>query len=199
VTFAILNSCVANANSGATAATRAIFALGRSSLIPRVFAAIHPTHRTPVNAVHLQAILGIVIAIGLSLWLEAADPGTPGALNTYFFLGYALGLLFAGMYIAVNLAVIGFYMGAKRAEFNPLMHLVFPLIGALLMIPAFISTLGGIYIPIADFTPVALTEPYSFVPLIVAIWMAVGVVLGVVLWSGRRETMSRVGEAVAES
>ena len=35
VTFAILNSCLANASSGATAATRAIFSLGRSGLIPR--------------------------------------------------------------------------------------------------------------------------------------------------------------------
>jgi len=103
------------------------------------------------------------------------------------------------MYIAVNLAVIGFYLGPKRDEFNPIMHLVLPIIGAVLMIPAFISTLGGIYIPIANFTPAALPEPYSFVPLIVAIWMVVGVAIGLYLWAGRRETMSRVGEAVAEA
>jgi amino acid transporter len=199
VTFAILNSCVANANSGATAATRAIFSLGRSSLIPRLFAAVHPTHRTPVNSVHLQAIIGIVIAVGLSVWLGNSYPDTPGPLNTYFFLGYALGLLFAGMYIAVNLAVIGFYMSVRRDEFSPLRHLLLPLVGAFFMIPAFVSTLGGIYIPIADFTPTQLAEPYNFVPPIVGVWMIVGVLVGVYLWSGRRETMERVGEAVAEA
>jgi amino acid transporter len=198
VTFAILNSCLANANSGATAATRAIFSLGRSGLIPRLFAALHPSHRTPVNAVHLQAIVGIAIAIGLSLWLGSSYPEVPGPLNTYFFLGYALGLLFAGMYVAVNLAVIGFYLTAKRDEFSPVKHLVLPVIGAIIMVPAFVNTLGGIYIPIADFTPVALVEPYNFVPPIVAIWMIVGLLVGLYLWAGRRETMSRVGEAVAE-
>jgi amino acid transporter len=198
VTFAILNSCLANASSGATAATRAIFSLGRSGLIPRLFAAVHPSHRTPVNAVHLQAILGIIIAIGLSLWLGSSYPAVPGPLNTYFFLGYALGLLFAGMYIAVNLAVIGYYLSARREEFSALKHVVLPLLGAFFMIPAFINTLGGIYIPVADFTPVALAEPYSLVPPIVAIWMIVGVLVGVYLRAGRSETMARVGEAVAE-
>lgn len=198
VTFAILNSCLANASSGATAATRAIFSLGRSGLIPRLFGAVHPSHRTPVNAVHLQAIIGIIIAIGLSLWLASAYPGTPGPLNTYFFLGYALGLLFAGMYIAVNIAVIGYYMTARRDEFSPVRHVVLPVIGAIMMIPAFVSTLGGIYIPIADFTPSSLAEPYSFVPPLVAIWMIVGILVGVYLWAGRRETMDRLGEAVAE-
>jgi amino acid transporter len=199
VTFAILNSCVANANSGATAATRAIFSLGRSGLIPRLFAAVHPSHRTPVNAVHLQAIIGVAIAIGLSLWLGSAYPEVPGPLNTYFFLGYALGLLFAGMYIAVNVAAIAYYLGPKRAEFSPIRHVVMPVIGAILMIPAFISTLGGIYIPIADFTPAALAEPYSLVPPIVLVWMVLGLALGLYLRAGRADTMARVGEAVAEA
>jgi amino acid transporter len=69
-------------------------------------AAIHPTHRTPVNAVHVQAVIGIVIAVGLGLWFGSAYPATPGPLNVYFELGYALGLLSAGMYMAVNVAVI---------------------------------------------------------------------------------------------
>ena len=42
IVFAILNSCLANANAGATAATRSLFAMGRATLIPRWFAAVHP-------------------------------------------------------------------------------------------------------------------------------------------------------------
>ena len=37
VTIAILNSCLANANSGANASTRSVFALGRSRLLPAAF------------------------------------------------------------------------------------------------------------------------------------------------------------------
>ena len=36
------------------------------------FGAVHPTHRTPVNAVHVQAVLGIVLAIGLGLLVHQA-------------------------------------------------------------------------------------------------------------------------------
>ena len=42
VVFAILNSSLANANAGATAATRSLFAMGRASLAPRFFARISP-------------------------------------------------------------------------------------------------------------------------------------------------------------
>ena len=42
VVFAILNSSLANANAGATAATRSLFAMGRAALLPRFFAAVHP-------------------------------------------------------------------------------------------------------------------------------------------------------------
>jgi amino acid transporter len=199
VTFAILNSCLANASSGATAATRAIFALGRGGLIPRLFAAIHPAYRTPTNAVHAQALFGIVLAVALSLWLGSAYPGTPGPLNTYFFLGYALGLLFAGMYMAVNAATFGYYWRVRRDEFSWVRHGLVPLIGFILMIPAFISTLGGIYIPIADFTPTQLSEPYSFVPPIVAIWIVAGIIIGIVLRGRNPERMSALGEAVAEA
>ena len=199
VVFAILNSCLANANSGANASTRAIFSLGRSRLLPAAFGSVHPTHRTPATAVHFQGILGIVIAVALSLWLASSYPETPGPLNTYFVLGYALGLLFAGMYIAVNVAVIGFYLRERRDEFNIVKHVVVPVVGVILMIPAFISTIGGVTIPIIDLELSALTAPYSYAPLFVAAWMVVGIVIGLYLWTSRREAIGRVGQAMGET
>ena len=200
VLFAILNSCLANANAGANASTRAIFSLGRSRLIPGAFAALHPTHRTPVNAVHLQGVIGIVIAVGLSLWLGSAYPETPGPLNTYFVLGYALGLLFAGMYIAVNLAVIGYYLRWQRPEFNAIKHVLVPIVGVILMIPAFVSASpGGITIPIIDLEIPSLSAPYSYAPPLVAIWMIVGIVLGLVLRASRPAALATVGVAMGES
>jgi amino acid transporter len=200
VVIAILNSCLANANAGANASTRAMFSLGRSRLLPRAMAAIHPTHRTPVTAVHVQAIIGIVIAVGLGLWFGSAYPATPGPLNVYFVLGYALGLLFAGMYIAVNLAVIGYYFRFQRAEFNPIKHILVPIVGVILMIPAFVSASpGGVTIPIIDLEIPSLAEPYSFAPPVVAVWMIVGVVIGLVLWVRRRAALGTVALAMGES
>ena len=78
VLFAILNSCLANANSGANASTRSVFSLGRSRLIPGAFGNVHPTHHTPATAIHFQAIIGILIAVGLSLFLANQYPDTSG-------------------------------------------------------------------------------------------------------------------------
>ena len=95
VVLAILNSCLANANAGANAATRSMFAMGRATLIPQWFGAVHPTYKSPVNAVHFQAYLGLVIALALGFILaEDPFPGS-GPLNDYVWLGTMIGLLFA--------------------------------------------------------------------------------------------------------
>jgi hypothetical protein len=54
-------------------------------------------------------------------------------------------------------------------------------------------------LPILNLELASLGEPYSFVPPLVGLWMVIGVVIGLVLWSSRRETLNRVGDAVAEA
>jgi len=199
VTIAILNSCLANANSGANASTRSVFALGRSRLLPAAFGTVHPTHRTPATAIHLQAIVGIVIAVGLSLVLANQYPETPGPLNTYFTIGYAIGLSFAGMYMAVNLATIGYFWREQRAEFNWFKHLVVPIVGFILMIPAFLGVVGGVTVPIINLELAPLVPPYSYVPPLVGIWVLVGIVIGLYLWASEREKLRSVREAMGEA
>jgi amino acid transporter len=197
VTFAILNSSLANANAGANASTRAIFALGRSSILPQAFSAIHPTHRTPVNAVHFQGILGIVLAVGLGLIFK--DTASGGPLTTYIWIGYALGLLFAGMYVAVNLAAMGYYLREARDEFNVIKHVVVPILGVALLIPAFLGVLGGLTIPLFDIKLDPLKSPYDIVPPLVGLWMVAGIVLYFILRSrGGGSTIERVGDVMSE-
>jgi amino acid transporter len=197
VTFAIINSSLANANAGANASTRAIFALGRSRILPEAFAAVHPTYRTPVNAVHLQGILGIALAVALGLIFR--DVTTGGPLTTYIFIGYALGLLFAGMYIAVNIAALGYYMGERRAELNVVKHVIVPFVGVILLIPAFLGVLGGLTIPLLDITLPPLAAPYNIVPPLVGIWMVAGIVVYVVLRSRNASTIERIGDVMQET
>ena len=197
ITFAILNSSLANANAGANASTRAIFALGRARILPAALAEVHPTYRTPINAVHLQGALAIVLAVALGLLFGRYDLGGP--LTTYIFIGYILGLLFAGMYIALNIAAIGYYLGERRDEFNPLKHVVVPIIGVILLIPAFLGVVGGVTIPILNVPIPPLTAPIDVVPLLVAIWMVIGIVLYFVLRSSRPDTIQRVGDVVSEA
>jgi amino acid transporter len=200
IVFAILNSSIANANAGATAATRTLFAMGRVSLLPRWFAAVHHETRAPVNAVHFQAISALVIAVVLGLIL-ANDPfPTPegadsfGGLNVYVFLGTMLGLIFVFIYICVNLACIGYFWQRRREEFSVIKHALVPIIGVLAMIPAGLAVIGGLTIPILDIELGAYDNALRWTAPIVGIWMLIGIVLYFYLRSSNPEALERMGD-----
>jgi amino acid transporter len=194
VVFAIINSSFANANSGATAATRSIFSMGRGGLLPRWFATLRPVERTPINAIHFQALLAIVVAVvgGLVL-VDDPYPGS-GPINIYVFIGTMLGLLFASMYIAVNLAVIGFYLRERRDEFNVVKHLVVPVLGVIAMIPALLSVIGGLTIPILNVKLAPFSGALSLIAPIAIVWMLIGVVVYFVLRSRNPEALDTLGQ-----
>jgi amino acid transporter len=194
VVFAIINSSLANANSGATAATRSIFSMARGGLLPKFFAAVHPTHRTPVNAVHAQVLVAIVVAVVGGLVLADDPLEGLGPINIYIFIGTMLGLLFAGMYMAVNVAVIGFYWRERRDEFNVIKHLLIPVLGVLAMVPAMMSVIGGLTIPLFDVELPAYTTSLRFTAPIVGAWMLIGIVIFVVLWFTNRAALDRMSE-----
>jgi amino acid transporter len=192
IVFAILNSSLANANAGATAATRSLFAMGRASLAPRFFASVHPETRAPVGAVHFQAVTALIIAVVLGFVL-GSDP-FPFGLNVYVFLGTMLGLIFAGIYILVNVACIGYYLREGRAEFNVLKHVIVPVIGVIAMIPALLAVIGGVTIPIIDVT----LDPYDnylrFTAPIVGVWVLIGIIVYFVLRARNPEALERVDD-----
>jgi amino acid transporter len=192
VVFAILNSSLANANAGATAATRSLFAMGRASLLPRFFARVDEGTKAPVNAVHFQAITALIVVVVLGFLLS--DDPYPFGLNVYVFLGTMLGLIFAGIYILVNIACFGYYWRERRDEFNWLKHGVVPVLGVIAMIPALMAVIGGVTIPIIDVT----LDPYSnylrFVAPIVGVLVVIGIVIYFVLRSQSPEALERVDD-----
>jgi amino acid transporter len=200
IVFAILNSSLANANAGATAATRSLFAMGRVSLLPRWFAAVHPETRAPVNAVHFQAISALIIAVVLGFIL-ANDPfptpegsGSFGGLNVYVFLGTMLGLIFVFIYICVNLACIGYFWTQRRDDFNAIKHLVVPVLGVVAMIPAGMGVIGGLTIPILDVELPPYENALQYTAPIVGVWMVIGIVLYFVLRTRSPEALERMGD-----
>ena len=168
VVFAIINSSFANANSGATAATRSMFAMGRGGLLPRSSRrCIRRTGRrsTPCTS---RCIVAIVVAvIGGLVLVDDPYPARRGPINIYVFIGTMLGLLFAGMYIAVNLAVIGFYCVSGGTSSTSIKHLMVPILGVIAMIPALLSVIGGLTIPIFDVKLAAYTGSLRFTAPIV--------------------------------
>ena len=130
---------------------------------------------------HVQAVLAIVVAIGLGLVLTD-DPieGAPG-LNVYIWLGTLVGLLFAAIYILVNLACIGYFLREGRSEFNPLKHIVVPILGVIAMIPAVLAVIGGVTIPILDIELAPYENSLRYTAPVVGVWVLLGLVVYFVL------------------
>lgn len=166
VFIALVNSSVANANAGANAATRVAYAMARINLLPRALAAIHPTHRTPYIATHVQAFGGIVLALVLGALLKGAP------LNGVALLGTVATIIVIPIYILTNLSCMVFYWTARRDEFNPLLHVLVPLIGILFFIPAELVSFG---INFAGLGISPLAWPSNYAPAIVGVWMLIGI------------------------
>ena len=106
------------------------------------------------------------------------------------------------MYIAVNLACIGYYLREGRSEFNVLKHIVVPMLGVIAMIPAVLAVIGGVTIPILNLELPPYENSLRYTAPVVGIWLVLGVVAYFVLRSRNPEALTRVddiygGDAVA--
>ena len=98
------------------------------------------------------------------------------------------------MYILVNLACIGYFMRERRDEFNPLKHLVVPILGVIAMIPAVLAVIGGVTIPILDVELAAYENSLRFTAPVVGVWVVLGIVVWAILRAMRPEALERVGD-----
>jgi hypothetical protein len=81
--------------------------------------------------------------------------------------------------------VIRFFLTERRAEFNPLMHLLLPVASTIAILVVGYKTLNPL--------PTTSPEKYAWIPVV--IWIVAGIVL--VLWmraAGREDWLSRAGE-----
>jgi amino acid transporter len=186
VFLAIVNSAIANSNAGANATTRTWYAMGRIRLIPSVMSRIHPHWRSPYIAVIAQLIVGIGVALPLGFIF---DP-----LPAFVLIATMATAVVVLIYIALNLAVIRFYLRERRDEFNPIRHLVVPIVGIAFFIPGWLTAVG-----IRAFSFVAaLTGPASRVGIVVGIWFVIGLVYLGFLLATRPERVRDTGRVFTE-
>jgi hypothetical protein len=84
----------------------------------------------------------------------------------------------------VMLGSIRFYLGEKRAQFSPLLHLVFPIAGIVL----FAFPLYYQYFPLPPY-------PIRYAAWFALGWIAAGLVIGALMWRARPEAL-RAAERV---
>jgi amino acid transporter len=130
ILFALINSFLGNANAGSTAASRIVYAFGRSGRLPRVFATTHPVHSTPTVAIYLQTVVSIVVALGLGLGF--------GPVVAFAVLGALITVFAIFIYMGACVATIRLYTTVRRYELKPVKHIVIPAIAiAMLLAPLY--------------------------------------------------------------
>jgi amino acid transporter len=181
VFFAIINSTLANSNAGVNVASRTVFAMGRVHAFPPAFARVSERHRSPVLAIAAGTVIGLAVMLGVGF---GYDPVTGFAM-----IGTALVITLVGIYLVMNVACIGYF--ARRAHgFNLVSHLIVPVLGILAFIPAWLAG-AGIKAPGLSFiTP--LSTPLSYMGPAVAIWMGIGILYLVYLYTRHRQRVSDV-------
>lgn len=169
VFLAVVNSTIANANACSNVSTRTAFALARIRVLPRMFTALHPRHRSPVAGIAVQSVVAIGAVLGLGL---GYDPVT-----AFLLLATVIVTVVIGVYIVVNLACAGYFLRRRRQALKPIRHLLLPLLGIVAFVPALLTAAG---LPVFDFVT-ELTAPVSYAGPIVGVWMAAGLVVLAVL------------------
>jgi amino acid transporter len=181
VFLAIVNSTIANANAGSNVSTRTAYALGRIRIFPHAFTRVHHSHRSPVIPVALQFVIAVVATLALGY---AWDPVT-----AFVLVATIIVIVVVSVYIIVNAACIGYFLKHERSSFNPLLHLLFPLLGIAAFVPALLTAAG---IPVFSFV-VKLSTPISYAGPIVGVWMTIGLVYLGYLWARHRQRVIDTG------
>jgi amino acid transporter len=181
VFLAVVNSAIANSNAGANATTRTWYAMGRIRLLPAMMARLHPRFRSPHIAVILQFIIGLALPLTLGF---AYEP-----LTAFGFIATINVIVVVMIYILLNISCLALYLREHRAHFNPLLHLVIPVLGVAVFLPTWLAAAG-----IRIFSFVApLAAPSSYAGIIDAIWIAIGVVYLVYLYMNHPERVRETG------
>jgi amino acid transporter len=159
VFLAIVNSIAANSNAAVNAATRVFYALARNRLAPRPLGHTHPEYRTPHVAIAWLSVFAVVLSFLLG-WKW-------GPLTGFAFIATLAVIVVVVVYIMLCFGCMWFYWTKRRDEFNPILHFVLPLVGAVLFF-------FPLYYQYVKFPP---TYPIKYANWIGLGWIIAGVIL----------------------
>jgi amino acid transporter len=180
ILLALVNSTLAVSIAVANVSTRMWFAMGRTGSLPRAFAKVHPKYKTPVNALHLQTAFTLVVGLAVAEYLR------PGVI--WFFFGFLTTFAVVFVYSLANIGSFLLHRRERRSEFNPIMHVLFPLLSTAALIWLVYKTLNP-YPP----------EPFKWAFWVVLGWILFGgAILYVMKRRGREGWLLKAGEAIEE-
>lgn len=178
VLIVLVNSVLAVAVGGFNGATRTLYAMGRAGALPAWLGRISPRRRTP------DAAIGVTCAAGAAgfaaCWIWGVGP-------VYFTWATAITFGLIILYVLANAGVV-LRWARDRTFGNPVVCLVLPLLAT--------AALGLVFWKSIDPLPAA---PLRWGPVVMAIWLVLGLVVLAVLRVRRREAwIDRAGQAFDE-
>jgi amino acid transporter len=153
--FALLNSMIGVSLATTLVSTRMWYAMARSGALPAALAAVHPRHKTPVNAVYFQTLVTLIVGLGLGFWI--------GPEEEFDLLGTVLTLALVLIYSAGNLGAFLYYFRERREEFNLVVHGLFPVL----------ATVAVVWVGYNSVVPLP-EPPLTYAPWIVGVWFILG-------------------------
>jgi amino acid transporter len=172
VFLAIVNSTIANANAGVNVASRTGYALGRIGALPYWFARVSLKNRSPYVAIVVTGALTLVISLALG--------AKYGPSNAFGIVGSGLVIMLVSIYIVVDVACIGYFLRRRRQAFNPISHVLIPLLGIATFVPGWLFAVG--WNPLGWSFITSLAYPASLAVRGVVVWMILGLIYLVVLY-----------------
>jgi amino acid transporter len=162
-------------------ATRMWFGMGRAGALPSAFAKVHPTRKTPTNAITAQFIVSLVLGLAIPQWIGPFD-------SFILTVGYMLVIAVIFVYVIANVGVIWYFWHKRRDEFNWFWHLVVPVATSIVLL----------YSLDKSFNPLP-AYPGNWAPWLVIAWFLAGVAILLVLKArGGEDWLQKAGQITAE-
>jgi amino acid transporter len=183
-----LTSTIGVLISAVNSQARLIFNAGREGLLPRWIGRVHPTRRTPVNAIY--TFTGIAAAIILFWALGHLVGGHAGSMDSFTFFDESstMGtILVLVVYFLSNLALPFYYRKYRPQEFSVVKHIVLPVLGMI-----------AIAIPVYYLSKPPQQSPYDWFPYAALIILILAVIYAAVLNRRDPGLGDRVGSIVAD-
>jgi amino acid transporter len=160
--------------------------MGREGVLPAVFGRTSARVRTPVNATVAVAVIATVMALLIGYPLSDQSFGHP--FSNYYFWATTGTLVIIVVYIMLCLgSIVFFYRTRATRNWNPLIHVAIPLIGAVV----FGAALYGSVHP----TPPGIL---AWTPYVALVWLALGVSALLWLRARRPGSVAQIGSILGE-
>jgi len=174
--------------AAANSQSRLIFNAGREGLLPRWIGKVHPTRRTPMNAIYTFVALagGIIVVWALGHWIG----GHTGSLDpiNFFFESSTMGtILILVVYFLANLALPFYYRRFRPAEFSVVKHVVLPILGMV-----------AIGVPVYYLCKPGQAAPYSWFPYAALAIVVVAIIYAAIANQRDPGLGERAGSIVAD-